>query len=335
MASLDSLKGTDFDMRSMTVSINKAPYAPGRLKQAGLFKVEPITTTVVEVVRKGGRLTLLPTKPRGSRGTVHVNDKAKSRLFQVPHIPYDGEIYADAVQNARDWESENDLVAVGKLLNDKLTAMRADHETTHEYHRIGAIKGVILDADGSTTIYDLFSEFGISQTSVDFLLGTTTTNVKQKCEDVRRVIETALGGATYSGLNAYCGDTFWDKLVAHASIGTAFERWQNGDFFRNSQRQQGGFEFCGIWFENYRGKIGDVDFIPAADCRFVPMGIPDLFIEHFAPADMMDTVNTPGMPVYAVQELKPFNKGVDIHTQSNPLMMATRPEVLIRGTTSN
>jgi hypothetical protein len=334
MASIDSFKGTDFDMRSMTASINKQPYNPGIIGKAGLFKVTPITTTIVEVVRSGGKIALLPTKPRGAQGTVHNDSKAKSRIFQVPHIPYDGAIYADSIQNARDYETENDLMAVGKIVNAKLAAMRQDHEVTHEYHRVGAIKGVVLDADGSTTIYDLFSEFGISQTSVDFLLGTAGTSVKAKVEEVKRAMDTALGNLAYSGIQAYCGDSFWDKLVAHASVTAAFDRWNDGQFFRESQRGEG-FEFLGVYWKNYRGKVGSVDFIPTADCRFVPLGVNDLFLEHYAPADMMDTVNTMGKPVYALQEPKPMNKGVDIHTQSNPLMICTRPEVLIRGTTSN
>jgi Phage major capsid protein E len=38
-----------------------------------------------------------------------------------------------------------------------------------EHFRIGAIKGQILDADGSAVIYDLFTEFGVAaHTEVDF-----------------------------------------------------------------------------------------------------------------------------------------------------------------------
>lgn len=334
MANIDSFKASDFDMRSMTASINKQPYVPGIIGKSGLFKVTPINTTVVEITRNGGKISLLPTKPRGGQGSVHVDPKAKSRSFTVPHIPYDGAIYADAIQNARDWETENDLLAVGKIVNAKLAAMRQDHEVTHEYHRIGAVKGVILDADGSTTIYDLFSEFGISQTSIDFLLGTTTTNIKKMVEDVKRAMDVAVGNLAYSGVQAYCGDSFWDKLIAHPVVVAAYDKWNDGQFLRESQRGDG-FEFLGVFWRNYRGKVGTVDFVPTADCRFVPLGIPDLFLEHFAPADMMATVNTMGKPVYALQEPKPMDKGIDIHTQSNPLMICTRPEVLIRGTTSN
>jgi len=215
--------------------------------------------------------------------------------------------------------------------------MRQNHEITHEYHRIGAISGVIVDGDATTTLYDLFAEFGISQTSVDFTLGTTTVDIKSKVEAVRRAIEDALGLLTYTGIHAFCGNTFWDKLVSHPDVKSAWTYWQNGQFFRESQRVANGgqFDYLGVTWENYRGKVGSTAFIPDADCRFVVEGVPELFLEHYAPADTLDAVNTLGQEVYAMQEPMEFNKGVLIHTQSNPLMLCTRPETLIRGTTSN
>jgi hypothetical protein len=335
MANLDIFRSSAFSMVEMTASINRAPYTPGRIGAMGLFKKKPMRTTYVELQRKGNTIALLPSKPRGSRPTVLPADKRSARVFQIPHIPHDAEVLADAVQNVRAWESESELAGVSDVVNEKLDACRQNHEITMEFHRINAVKGVLIDGDGTTTLYDLYAEFGISRTAVDFLLGTPATNVKGKVEAVRRAIEDALGGLSYTGIHAFCGNDFWDKLVSHASVATAFERYQDGSFFRESQRVAGGFEFAGVFWENYRGKVGDVDFIPTADCEFVPLGVNDLFLEHYGPGDTMDTVNRPGQPIIAMQELKPMAKGVDIHTQSNPLMLATRPEVLIRGHTSN
>ena len=49
-----------------------------------------------------------------------------------------------------------------------------------------------------------------------------------------------------------------------------------------------------------------------------------------APADFNETVNTPGQPVYAKQEPRKFDRGTDLHTQSNPLPMCLRPSVLVK-----
>lgn len=335
MPMLDVFRSNAFSMVEMTASINKAPYTPGRIGALGIFRKKPMRTTYVALKRKGTTIALLPSKPRGSRPTVLPPSKGSLRVFQIPHVPHDSEVLAEALQNMASWDGESELEVASDVVNDKLDECRQNHEVTFEFHRIGAIKGTIIDGDGTTTLYDLFAEFGIAQTSVDFLLGTAGTNVKGKVEAVRRAIEDALGGLSYTSIRALAGNDFWDKLVSHASVAAAFERWQDGQFFRESQRAAGGFEFAGVFWENYRGKVGDVDFVPTADCRFFPEGVNDLFLEHYGPGDTMDTVNKPGVPIIAKQEPKAFDKGVDIHTQSNPLMLCTRPEVLIRGTTSN
>jgi hypothetical protein len=38
------------------------------------------------------------------------------------------------------------------------------------------------------------------------------------------------------------------------------------------------------------------------------------------------------LPLYAKQEPRKFGRGTDLHTQSNPLPICLRPEVLVKGT---
>jgi hypothetical protein len=56
----------------------------------------------------------------------------------------------------------------------------------------------------------------------------------------------------------------------------------------------------------------------------------DTFGTYFAPADFNETVNTLGQPLYAKQEPRKFDRGTDLHTQSNPLPMCHRPGVLVK-----
>jgi hypothetical protein len=248
---------------------------------------------------------------------------------------------ADDVQNVHAFGSGVDdaagrLEAVADVVNEELASMRQDHETTHEYHRVGALKGEVLDADGATVLYDLFEEFGITAVTVDFDLANTATDVKQKCLQTIRTIRDALGAASFSGIHCMAGDSFFDALVSHPHVKNAFERFQENSFARTQQSLAvGGFEFAGITFENYRGRVGDVDFIPTASARFFPLGVPGLFTMYDAPADYVEAVNTPGKPVYAKQERLKFDKGIEIETQSNPLTICTRPRVLVEGLLSD
>ena len=51
---------------------------------------------------------------------------------------------------------------------------------------INALRGVVKDGAG-TTLYDYFDEFGLTQLSVDFVLGTATTQVQAKIRSITTI----------------------------------------------------------------------------------------------------------------------------------------------------
>ena len=96
-----------------------------------------------------------------------------------------------------------------------------------------------------------------------------------------------------------------------------------------------GFTFGGITFEEYRGQASDVDgnvrrFIDENAGHCFPMGTAETFATYFAPADFNETVNTLGLPLYAKQEPRRFDRGTDLHTQSDSLPMCHRPAILVK-----
>ena len=338
MPTLDVFAGSAFSTMSLTAAVNKSPFKPKFLGSLGLFQEIPITTTVAIVEEQRGMLSLLPTASRGALGDVQAGPIRQVRSFNVPYVPGFATILADDVQNIRTFGSETELESVAAKVNDRLVRMRDNHEATHEWHRIGAIKGQILDADGATTIYNLFTEFGVSETTEDFPFLTSTADLKLDAQNVIRGISDTLGDSSFTKIIALCGDTFFDRLITHASVKTAFERWQDGMFFRQTQLgpeyngDTRGFDFAGITWLNYRGSVGGTAFVHAQQARFVPVGVNNLFQQVMAPADFMETVNTRGQLLYAKQQRLPFDKGIQLHTVSCVLMMCTRPACLFKGT---
>lgn len=321
-----------FSLLSLTRSINMLPYKPSRLGAMGLFEKESITKTTAVVESMEGHLSILQTAPRGAPGAVSRKEKRTVRSFAVPHIPYDAVILPEDLQNVRAFGSESEVEGLASVINNRLAKMRQDHELTEEWHRVGAIQGTILDADASV-IFNLFTEFGVTETDIDFTLGTAATDIRDLILQVLDAVEDVLGGLAMDHVHAFCGRSWFRRFIAHADVKSAFDRWRDGEFHRSDPRK--GFQFAGVTFEEYRGRIGGRDFIPTAQCRFVPVGVPNLFVTSYAPGDFMETVNTPGQPVYAKQEIGDMNRSVKLHTQSNPLCLCTRPGVLVRGSTSN
>lgn len=331
MASLDVFNNDIFGLTSLSAAIDKLPYKPGFLGAMGLFRRQPIRTTSAFIEERHGRLSLVQSSARGTQRNPSERPKRQGRSFQVPHLPQFGAVMADDVQGIRAFGAETEMEAVAQVVNDVLQDHRDNLETTIEYHRMGAIKGDVLDADGST-IYNWFDEFGITEKVVAFDDMTDEDEIKLKAAEVIRHIRDALGADTFDVIHAVCGDEFFDALTSSASAKQAFDRWQEGRFFREQQLDTG-FPYAGIMWHNYRGKIGDVDFTDPWESRFFPSGTRDAFLEVLAPADFIETVNTMGMPYYAKQERMKFDKGIEIHTQSNPLLVCTRPAILVKGTT--
>jgi hypothetical protein len=323
-----------FDMAALTAAINKVPNTYGRLEQLGVMTPQGVRHRTIVIEEMSGVLNLLPTQPVGAPGTLGTTSKRKVRSFVIPHIPHDDAVLPEEVQGIRAFGSETETDALANLLAMKLQNMRNKHAITLEYLRMGALKGVILDADGST-LYDLYSEFGIAGKTVSFALANAATEVLLKVLEVKRHIEDNLKGEFMTGIMCLCSAGFYDAFTTHKLVKEAYMYFQRNQQLGNDYRT--GFTFGGITFEEYRGQATDSagtvrKFIADDEAHFFPIGTANTFRTYFAPADFNETANTLGLPLYAKQEPRKFGRGTDLHTQSNPLPICLRPEVLVKGT---
>lgn len=333
MSMVDFFNTDSFNMVSLTNALVKLPHKPGRIGKMGLFKQKGSRTNTIILEEIDGLLQLLPTRTRGGPATVGKKNKRTVRSLVIPHIPFEDTILAEDVEGVRAFGSENAFETVAKVVNDKLATMKASFDVTWEHLMAGALQGIVLDADGSTVITNLFTEFDVTEGTVDFLLGTSTTDIRGKCLEVLDLVEEALGAGTYEHVHALCGKTIFRALIAHADVENAYDRWRDSAFLRSDPRS--GFDFAGVIFEEYHGTVSGVDFIPTDEMRFFPVGVPNLFVTHFGPADFIETVNTIGIPMYAKQKVMEWDRGVQLHTQSNPLPICHQPAVLVKGHTSD
>lgn len=328
---LDVFKGDAFTLTKLTAAINELPYQPGRIGASGLFSEEGVTTTTVLIEFDGDKLALVPNVPRGAPAQPKSTGKRRALPFLVPHLPQRSTIMADQVQGVREFGSEDATAGVQAVVNRHLANHRRDLEVTIEYHRMGAIQGMVLDADGEA-IFDLFTYFGVTQQTHVINFSNANTKVLAKVIEAKGKIEDYLGGQMITGFRAYCSPEFFAELVSHPAVEKAYERWRDGQFLRTDNRQ--GFMFGDVEWIEYRGSVGDRRFIEAGAAYLLPVGVPDLFITRFAPADYVETVNTVGLPFYSKQELLRFGKGVELESQSNPLNLLTRPRAVVKLTLS-
>ncbi len=327
---LNPFTGTGYDLAAMTAAINKLPNLYNRT--AAIFRPDPVTTTVVHVEQLNGALNIVRTRPRGASPDVVTADKRELRAFLVPHIPIEDVLLPEEYQNVRAFGTENQAETQANILARKLQKMRNTLDQTQEHLRMGALKGIILDADG-TTLYNLYTEFGISQKSVDFELDVDTTEVISKCLAVKRHVEQNLKGESMTGIRCLCSPEFYDALTTHATVKEAFKYYTvlNQNL---AEDRRTGFRFGGITFEEYSASWTDKDgnVRKAIEANYgicFPEGTADTFRMVIAPGNFIETANTPGLPYYAKQEQRKFGQGIDIHAESNVLPICLRPEVLV------
>lgn len=320
MAEISIFEDDAFSVTSLLASINEEHVIPGQIAASGLFTEEGSTTVTQQIEKDGDVLELVAAAPRGAPGQVVIGSKRSLIPFNCVHLPQEFTIMADEIQGIRAFGSRTELQGVQDLVNAKQNKARGQLDLTHEYQRIGAIKGQVVDKDGSILV-DLFQMFGLKQQKLKMEFGVVDVSVR--AGEALDMQEDVLGNATGTGAIAWCGKNFWADLISDDSVKEAYLNHEAASALRGDRRQA--FEFGGVLWIRYRGKIAGVPFVGDNDAYLVPEGVPGLFKSVFAPANYMETVNTLGLPYYTKLERMKYDKGVTGETQSNPLHICSRP----------
>jgi hypothetical protein len=339
---LDIFNQDAFSVTTLTEAMREVKYVPGYITRKGLFTARSVPTTTVAIEKdKDGQISIVPASPRGGPGDTVGRSRRTMRVLAVPHFQRDDAIYADEVQNARQFGDEAATETIMGAIAERAADHRQSFALTEEYHKLAVVtQGKLLDKDGSV-LYNFFTEMGETQpTEVDWDLDNASPAegwLRQKSADLMRSIGTSLGGLPFSGVLALAGDSFYDKLIQHKEVRDTYKGYEAAATLRqgfiNAQNPQDGvwgeFFAFNITWANYRGGMGvSVD---SDKVRFIPLGVPGLFRTVYAPADYIETVNRPGQALYAKQWEMPNGKGVDMEFQTNVLHYCTRPRVLMSG----
>lgn len=339
MAHMDIFNNDAFSLVNMTAAVEKFPSVPSFLGDLGIFgSGEGVTTDSVSIEQRGQTLELIPTSPRGSEIPMGKTDKGQLRIFSIPRVAKGDQVYAREVQGVREFGTESELLTVMKLVAQKQQKLFTEHALTMEFHRLGALQGILLDSDGST-LYNFFNEFGISQPAeIDFDLdavnpaeGVLRTLISNS---VMRPIQRALGlGWTpMCKITALCGDTFYDQFVNHSDVRVTYKNWEAASSLREGTAFKR-FHFADVDWVNYKGTDDNSTVaIGATKVKFFVEGAPGLFRRINGPGETIETVNTIGRPIYSmlVRDDK-RNMWVQPEIYSYPFHICTRPEVLLRG----
>lgn len=320
-----------FDTVEMTDAVNKLPAMP--LRFAGLFEVKGVKTTTVALDIKKGRIVLISSTERNTAPDSLAGRGEKRQWKYIPcaHLAFSDPVTPEDVQDVRAFGT-TEPVSVATVINDKMQELKNNLVMTMEFHRLGALKGVVYDVDG-TVLHDIFNTFGVTKKTQTVTFPATAADnanpILASIMAAKRYIEAGMGGVPYQRIECIIGSDAYDMLTGHALVRKYFEDWlaRQRDFGDDDYRKRG-FVYGNVTFIECSDVVGGKTMVEPTKGHMYPVG-PGIFKQYQAPADWMETVNTVGLEYYARMDEKLLGRGFDIEVQSNPLTVCTYPEALV------
>lgn len=343
---IDVFNQDAFSMLEMTAALNKADHKPSWLGGMGIFEPYPIRTTTFDVEKIDDKLSLVATSPRGAPIKERTDERADIRNFRTFRIALSSTLYADEIQQIREFGTETEVKAAAKELLKKQAKLRNDIELTWERMRLGAIQGKVLDANGVTVLQDWYALWGIAEPAViDYALGTDSTAtraIRKISQNVVRSMQRSSKGSWVPGQTrviGLCDDNFYDKLVNNPEVVSTFANWEAAASLRQGKIWDL-FDYGEILWMNYRGTDDNSTVAVSSDnsgkVKFFPWKANEVFQHVMAPGEGFDMVNTPGQMWYTWNVIdRDTNAWVRNYVASYMSFICLRPEMLRQGQTTN
>ena len=326
--SLDIENNDAFKMRELSAYYDDREAVPSHLGDLKIFEEKGIRTRMFAIEQKSNRLALVPSQPVNGPATPIDGNKGKRIPFETIHLPLKATINTSEIEGVRELGTEGEYKELLSEVNERQDDMADDLDATHEHHRIGAIKGQILDADGSTVLEDLNDKFGIPQTTFATSFSTAGTNATKKILEILNLLNSKMMGQYYKGARVLCGENFFGTFATRADVREAFARFNSGEFLRDDPRD--GFNYGKVIWEQYTGQVGGTKFVAEDDAYLIPMNTRKMFMTYFSPANHKDVVNTKGVPYYTSLKELDHGEGYEAKSQSNIFCMNRNPGGVIK-----
>jgi hypothetical protein len=331
---MDIFKDDAFGLIELSQALQRVPYLPQLLGQLNVFEPKPIRTETFAIEATDGVLSLIQSSERGAPLEQAQKEERDIRDFRTKRLAKGDKITASELQNIRAFGTESEFAQVQVETLKRLAKLRRDLDLTLERHRLGAVQGIVLDANGAQ-LYNWFTLWGITQPAeVNFHLNDPNTDVKGIIRNVYRAAIKGSKGAWTPGtsLMALCGDAYYDSLANHAQIKETKIGTDRAPLLEDIKAYSS-MEIEGVTFVNYRGTDDGTSIAIGTDkVKFFPVGSSEIFQHVMSPGESLEVVNTPGEQFYAmVVPDRDRNFFVKPEVYSYPAMVCTRPETLQRG----
>lgn len=330
-----------FEVIDWSKEVTNIPNTWGTINELGIFNVEPVAEHTIAFQEVTEDFGLIIDRVRGDRANVNKDYTRKIHAFVAPHFPLNDQILPKDIQGKSAYTSLSDTEQLDQVRARKMERIRRSHAATLEFARAQVLTAGTVYAPNGTVSQNWFTEFGVTQTVVDFLFGTATTNIIAKIETGLAAIQDNAGLISFSGVVVLASPEFFGKLIAHPYVQTAYQYYTSTQEPLRQRQAPGNsstalhreFFYGAVRFIEMRDAFNGQRLIPAGDAVMVPTGT-DYFRTYFTPAERFGLVNTLGQEVYMFEEANSNGTAINLETESNFVNALLKPQVVIRLTSS-
>lgn len=344
---LDIFRNDAFSYTSLQRVVDNAPFIPQALGDMMLFEPKPIDTEEVLIYEKDGGFALIPFTERGSPDIQQIRREGRLFGLQTPRLSKKDTIRAGELTGLSNMALPETVRVrtAAQLIADRTSQLKTDMEATKEYHRLAALQGKLLDANGSVK-YDYFSVFGVAEPAVVEINFASANLGEDEAmmyfqETFKVPMEVALKQrwTPNTRIAALAGDQFWGKLMRNKAFREVYKIEQQGRVLARAANplvapnNWMSVDFGGVTWMNYRGSTAGEISIATDEATFFPIGAKDVFNVYWAPGETLKDANQLGRAEYLY--VQPDTRTeladhVDIVMRSYPLYACIYPKALMR-----
>ncbi len=348
----DIFRNDAFSYTSLQRVADNAPFVPQMLGEMQVFESKPIDTRQVLIYEKDGGFAIIPITEIGAPDVQQVRRAGRMYGLETVRLSKKDTVRASELTGLANMALAEPIRVrtAAELVAERTAQLKTDMEATKEYHRIAALQGKLLDADGSL-VYNYFSQFNVPEPAVveiDF-----ASNALGEDEALMYFQETffvpmrlALQSRWMPNtrIGALVGDQMWGKLMRNKAFRELYKLMLQTKQIANEMNplaKNNNWEtvyFGGIYWTNYRGSTGGEIEIAPDEATLFPMGAKDVFNVYWGPGETFADATIKGRPeyLYVVPDERPaIADHVDILMRSYPLYACIFPKALMRAALAN
>jgi hypothetical protein len=135
------------------------------------------------MIEMRNHLVLAPTSAWNAPPPTGSLNERKVKSIVIPHTAWCDAVLAIDVMGVRKFGTDNVYETIQERVLDKPQRARDSFDATDEFRQLNALKGIVLDADGTSELFDSFDFFGVTQKTIQLDVTNTAADSRKAVDN--------------------------------------------------------------------------------------------------------------------------------------------------------